>query len=218
MLATVGAVMSSTSSSGSALLCDEVDVEPDDDSDGDNEPPFSDDAEGDEASPTMGTADDDEEGGDRADGTGECADVGDVVTAPAGAWCWARGDDMGDMPAPVGEECTGDEDVDMRVDVAAATDGDPIRGARTATGEVGKPNPPPAADMVVHDPDPDPGAAAGVCSSGDDTDDVAGDMADEGDDPAEDRRSWCGCLGCCCVGCIREWLLAPLLSSSSVCR
>jgi hypothetical protein len=117
---------------------------------------------------------------------------------------------MGDMPAPVGEECTGDEDVDMRVDVAAATDGDPIRGARTATGEVGKPNPPPAADMVVvHDPepDPDPGAAA-VCSSG-----VVGDTVDEGDDPAEDlRRS-------CCVGCIREWLLAPpALSSSSVCQ
>jgi hypothetical protein len=44
------------------LLCDEVDVEPDDESDGDNEPPFSDDAEGDEASPTMGIADDDEEG------------------------------------------------------------------------------------------------------------------------------------------------------------
>jgi hypothetical protein len=81
MLATVGAVMSSTSSSGSALLCDEVDVEPDDESDGDNEPPFSDDAEGDEASPTMGTVDEDEEGGDIV----EWADVGDVVAA--GAWC-----------------------------------------------------------------------------------------------------------------------------------
>jgi hypothetical protein len=183
------------------LLCDEVDVEPDDESDGDNEPPFSDDAEGDEASPTMGIADDDEEGGDRV----EWADVGDVVAA-VGAWCWARGDDMGDMPAPVGEECTG-EDVDMRVDVAAATDGDPIRGARTATGEVGKPNAPPAADMVAHDPDPDPGAAAAVCSSG-----VVGDMVDEGDAPAEDLRR--SCWGC--VGCIREWL--PALSSSSVCQ
>jgi hypothetical protein len=43
---------------------------------------------------------------------------------------------MGDRPV-VGDECTGDDAVDMSVVAAAATEGEPIRGARTITGDEG---------------------------------------------------------------------------------
>jgi hypothetical protein len=76
MLATVGEVIISTSSSGSALLCDDDELPDGDDVEGDP-------GLGDEASPTMGPAEDVDEGGD---GPGEYD--GEPGTT-ADVWCCA---------------------------------------------------------------------------------------------------------------------------------